>query len=213
MTSRLAFEPITLKQGDIALHLRPSLRAGYLIAQRYTLDELRDALDQIRFSDIVYLIGLGSDDVEGTADFISKLSVDKGLSGLYDHLPYIAAFVDASLGLGTAEDSASPGGTAQAHFKEPDFIRLFEGLFEFATGWLKWTPAETWAATPTEIHAARKGHFAMLRAIHGDGSEAKDKAPTNYTTADLKRVEELGHDPEYDRAGVAALFANMGASA
>lgn len=210
MTSRLALEPITLAHGNIAVRLRPSLRAGYLIAQKYSLDDLRDILDEIRFSDIVYLVNLGCDDENGTADLIAKLTTEKGLSGLYDFVPGIRAFIEESLGLVSSSDRAGTEGQSQAHFDEPDFIAEFEGLYEFATGWLYWTPAETWAATPTEIHAARKGHFAMLRAIHGDSSERtpQDKPQTAYTADDMKRVEELGYDPAFERDKLRSL--NLG---
>lgn len=40
---------------------------------------------------------------------------------------------------------------ADSSSKPADPVEEFEAMFGFATGVLRWTPAEAWAATPGEI--------------------------------------------------------------
>lgn len=50
-------------------------------------------------------------------------------------------------------------------------------LFQIATGWLGWTPAEAWAASPAEIIEAYKGRVELLASIFG-GADAEPEGET-----------------------------------
>ena len=65
------------------------------------------------------------------------------------------------------------------------FASLFRSLFRMGTGWLGWTPEETWNASPLEIMEARAGRLDMLKAIFG--SKDEDAGPDDPTNAKLDR--------------------------
>ncbi len=69
-------------------------------------------------------------------------------------------------------------------------------LFDVATGWLRWTPAQAWESTPTEISRAYAALIEQLKAIHGSGDEDKQQqAPEAYTSERMQQIEEQGFDP------------------
>jgi hypothetical protein len=59
-------------------------------------------------------------------------------------------------------------------------------LFQIGTGWLSWTPDDTWNATPAEILAAREGRLEMLKAIFGGKQDEQ--------SADLGSLDGLRDD-------------------
>ena len=85
----------------------------------------------------------------------------------------------------------------------------YRRLYSYGTGWLGWTPAETWAATPQEIADAFTAHIAKLKTIHGSNE------PEDATTGPdpEQRAQNLaeGLDPDFDRSAFNALkFKIMG---
>lgn len=211
MTVRLAFDPIELKHGGDTVQLRPCLLAGLLIAQRYTVMQLLEHLEQTNVTVLRYLIALGCDDYRRTDDFMAAVSKD-GLVNFRAFTPALAEFIMISLGLDyEPDDKGQAKSTTSA--KPRTHVENLTDLYGFATGWLRWTPGATWAAIPAEILVARNAHFDMIRTIHGDGSEAQDKTPAIYSADELKRVEELGHDPAFERDKLKALNARLAAGA
>lgn len=80
----------------------------------------------------------------------------------------------------------------------------FEDLFAIGTGWLGWSPAETWDATPSEIMTAFSAHADKLKAIHGGGEDDDNAAHEN--SEDQRQANiDAGLDPDFDRAGLVAL--------
>jgi hypothetical protein len=78
-------------------------------------------------------------------------------------------------------------------------------LYRIGTGWLGWTPAETWAATPTEIVQALEGKMAHLTAMNGGA----DTNPSGTTDEQRQANIAAGLDPDFDRAGLHALKARL----
>jgi hypothetical protein len=211
MTVRLAYDAIEISHGGNTVPLRPCLLAGLLIAQRYTMPDLFDHLEQTNITALRYLIALGCDDYRRTDDFMAAVSKD-GLVNFRAFTPALAEFIMISLGLDYEPDEKTPTKSATTA-KPRTHVENLTDLFEFATGWLGWTPGAAWAAIPAEILVARNGRYAMLRAIHGDGSETPDKTSAVYSADELKRVEELGHDPAFERDKLKALNARLAAGA
>ena len=182
MALRLAAKPIVLRHGNASVVLRPSLRAGFRIAQRYTLAELRKGIDEFDFTMICHLAAIGADDPVKAVDFLAKHLADRGaIPRLQAHTPAFVEFVAQSLGLSgdaqtTDEIEADTSTTAP---KEPDLVEELTGLFKIGTGWLGWTPRDVWQATPAEIINAHDGLITKLKAIHGSSEEP---APTDPRT-------------------------------
>jgi hypothetical protein len=158
MSSRLAFNPIQISAGDIAIRLRPSLRAGWLIAQQYDLDDLRQKLEECDFGAISYLIAIGCDDITRMSELIAAKTERNGLCLIQDFTPAIVEFVKHSIGW--TDDAPEQAAPSSKPFVLTDHLTE---LFEFAAGVLHWSPADTWAATPAEIDHARNG---MLRHLN-----------------------------------------------
>jgi len=194
MTSRLAIDDIVISHGGNTVRLRPSLRAGLLIAQKYSLEDLQTALGECNFTVISHLIALGSNDLERTTDLIAGF-LAKGYWQLQTIRPQLAAFVAGSLGL-TREAPANDNSTDTTG--ETDFAASLIKLYEVGTGWLGWTPADTWAATPAEIIAAQRGLFAKLKAIYGSADDQPADDP--HDVPDEAQV----------KANMAALKAKLG---
>ncbi|MBZ9694547.1 hypothetical protein [Mesorhizobium sp. CO1-1-9] len=100
----------------------------------------------------------------------------------------LSDFAFALLGVDRKAEMA----TSDRAVKTPDtsdwITPHLEKLFEIGTGWLGWSPADTWAATPTEIMIAQRGLIARLKAVNGvkDDDQADD-AREEITPQKVKR--------------------------
>jgi hypothetical protein len=105
------------------------------------------------------------------------------------------------------DDAPAPTTTT----KPQTWATTFRQLYGFATGWLGWTPAEAWAATPQEIADAFAAHCAKLKATHGTAEDDKDPlGRTPEQLAEQRRQNlEAGLDPDFDRAAFNALKARL----
>ncbi|TAI63451.1 hypothetical protein CWO89_24080 [Bradyrhizobium sp. Leo170] len=87
------------------------------------------------------------------------------------------------------------GGDKPQAGKPISFDEYFTQLFQIGTGWLGWSPAETWNATPAEIINAKRGRNAMLEEIFGRKSEdqAADVADGSFASVkgDLNAIGDL----------------------
>ena len=60
------------------------------------------------------------------------------------------------------------------------FADYHDKLFRIGTGWLGWSPSQTWASSTAEILAAYEGHLEKLRAVNGGAeADAKPNTPDN----------------------------------
>ncbi|MCE7029539.1 phage tail assembly chaperone [Jiella avicenniae] len=168
MMTRLAEERIRIKLGDTVVELVPTLRAALCLARRYgTYGALIDKLAEGSTTAFADAIEAGAG-IAGAGDLIHAQADSDGYFAVIARLaPPLIDFV-ISLAGPMSDDKGDDRTTG-----EPiTFAEHHEQLFEFATGWLRWTPAEAWAATPAEIKTAKRGHEAMLRWLYG-GEEAQ----------------------------------------
>lgn len=205
-----AFETVLEAHGHIVT-LRASLRAAVAI------DNLpggfpaiweqiaRQSLSQIRA-----VILATATDRQDAQRFLAA-TADKPLSSfLADAQAACLAVLAALLNAGddSAADAPSRGSTSD---KPVPLREYFKTLYQYATGWLGWSSADTWAAYPAEIEAAFTAHVdRLVKLTPGLSSEGDDRptsAPTHYTPERLREIEELGYDPAFDRAGLHALKA------
>lgn len=158
-------EPITL---------RPTLRAAMRLARKF------EGFDNL-------LRGIAEQNISAMADLIRETSRDAwrliGFLEAHGDTPLcvrITPLTEPLLALTLALAGLDP----QDVGKEADsadtsdrvsFAEHHERLFKLATGWLGWTPEQTWNATPAEIRAAYEGRLDMLKAIFGAGEGEKPK--------------------------------------
>jgi hypothetical protein len=188
MTMRLA-EEITIRIGHEAISLRPSLRAAYRLERRH--NGFGSILRAIADGNLGMMADVINESTEDNCDLVALLSDTNALpfglkldvicEPLLQHVMALAGF-----------DDKAPQDTPQA--QRITFAEYHAKLFQIATGWLGWTPADAWHATPAEIIEAHKGRLDMLKAIFGSG-EPDQVSDTSLPT------------PEQRRTGIATLQA------
>ncbi|SOC23184.1 phage tail assembly chaperone [Rhodobacter maris] len=207
MTVLARSEEVTVYHGGLAVVLRPSLRAAM------TLERLREGWPGL-------LLALGQFDLRSVQAIIRASAVDRNAaeallaSFAVAPITVVKEAVSAplcallALFLAPAQEESGQDAKPGSGSSKP-WAEAYGELYRFGTGWLGWTPAETWAATPTEIAQALEGKLAHLIAMNGGESSAgpSGPTPTDYTPERLREIEELGFDPAFDREGLHRLKA------
>ncbi|WP_187970057.1 phage tail assembly chaperone [Aquibium microcysteis] len=185
---RLAYQPITIAIDGATATLRPSLRAACLLEQKHGIAVVIKAVDEGNLGIVADLVAFTGDN-DTLANLLREID-QAGVVRLNVIKPALFNVLAVMIGYDDSDQSTTGTGSPLS------FAEFFEQLFEIATGWLGWTPAQAWAATPAEIMAAQRGLIAKLKAIHGT-AEAPAK---EYDPNDLPTPEEV-------RAGIEVLRA------
>lgn len=171
------------------LLLRPSLRAATHLEKHY--GGFEKLLSQVSEGNVGALADVLS--ASANADLLADLAgVPLGdvMPGLID-----AASRHVLTLAGVDADNPKPATEVGARTTFADYHAK---LFRIGTGWLGWTPQQTWDATPTEILEAYNGHLEMLRAIHGSAEPEQS-------------IPDKPNDATLDRAGLHDLKVMLGA--
>lgn len=207
MTTRRAYDEITLRHGTHAVTLRPSLRAATRLERfQKGFPALLLKIGEFHTDTIREVIRASATDQQAADDLLRRAA----------QAP-LAPFAEASQGaildllaalINPADDTNTrPEPTA----KPLAWAEVYRQLYRIATGWLGWTPETAWNATPAEIEEAFKGHIAKLKAIHGAADTPEADAPTGYTQAEINRMIAAGGDPTFERNKLRDLKAKGGA--
>ena len=198
-------DQVTLRHGQLAVVLRPTLRAAIQLERLHgNWSGFLLRLDQTHLATVRAFIEASAVNHDAAEAFLTSFEnvplriIKEAVTG---PLSELVALLLAPM----TENRA--GEVKAANSKPKPWSEAYAELFRFGTGWLGWTPAETWAATPTEIAQALEGQMQKLIAMNG-GSESSEQEPKNeYTPERLKEIEELGFDPAFDRAALHKLKA------
>lgn len=197
---KLGSDGIYVELAGEAYELRPSLRASMRLVRRHGLPGLLAAVQGFNVTIIMDMLREAGIKPSLLLAEIATLGLDTVRNRLTAPL---VEFVLAIAGIDP--DDAEPTEPANSQPVAPE--RVFAQLFGFATGWLGWTPEEAWNATPAEIIAARAGRTDLitdiLKAVFGTTDEKT--SADHYTPDQLAKIEEQGHDPVFDRAGLLGL--------
>jgi hypothetical protein len=156
---------ITIQAFDLVL--KPTLKAACILDEKYHgFEQLaRDVADG-KFHIIADVLHIGA-----THNSLSKPAIEYALSKSVATFETISAqvitFILACCGIDdtqVVEPSNQQSTDTLTSFKEHH-----AKLFRIATGWLGWTPNDTWNATPSEIIEAYKGRTELLGTIFGNG--------------------------------------------
>lgn len=164
----LVDEEITITMDGERIHLRPSLRAAARLERRHGgFPAIMRGLEEGSITIVADLIGECAITSTRAADWLVK----PGLS--WRIAPLIPALIDLVVDLMgfDPEDEHDQVDGDQDHDERVTFAEVHARLYRLATGWLGWTPAETWAASPREIRQAYEGRLELLRAVFGSGSD------------------------------------------
>ncbi|MDY8111156.1 hypothetical protein U0C82_18730 [Fulvimarina sp. 2208YS6-2-32] len=189
MTTRLASESIMITLDGTSAELVPTLRAALRLARRYgTYSNLIGKLSEGSIEAVADVIAEGS----GHRSALPAVLVEVETYGL---IKIMALMIPALVEFVIALTGASPDDKADktSNGVPPTWNSFHEELFSIATGWLGWSPAEAWAATPAEIIAARKGREAMLKAIYGSSEGTGEPTkPHDEMTLDEQAMAVFG---------------------
>ena len=205
-TARPAYEDVTLAAGPVPVRLRPTLRAAATLEREAGgLPALLDALDGFRLGTIKGVIRASATD-EAAAERLLDSYRDRPLAPFRDNV--LPAVLELVAGFVPDTGDTSTKGTAKntTTAKPRPWAEAYADLYGFATGWLGWSPAEAWNATPTEIARAFAAHLDKLRAVHGSGDDDADR---HEKASQRAENEALGLDPEFDRRGLQKLKARL----
>ncbi|MGR3198329.1 MAG: hypothetical protein ACU0DM_06270, partial [Paracoccus sp. (in: a-proteobacteria)] len=193
-----AFEIVLLHDGA-AVTLRASLRAAVTLDNMTGgMAEVWDQISRLSWSAIRGAILAAATDRQEAHRFLAA-TADKPLRYF---LPDAQAACLAVL----ASYQPEPSEAAQRRETSEEAMPMrayFRSLYDYATGWLGWTAAETWDASPAEIEAAFAAHVDRLVKMTPGLSEGSDQPRPStsnaYTPKRLREIEELGYDPAFDR--------------
>ncbi|WP_311028213.1 hypothetical protein [Mesorhizobium koreense] len=175
---RLANE-ITITVDGVAVTLRPTLRAAYRLEETYGFKAILTGITEGQIVTMAAVIREAGDYPAAMLNLLTMIERDGSEALDIFKLPLLN-LVGEMIGVGDEEEKLTGKSATVADSSTESFGTYFERLFSIGTGWLGWTPADTWRATPAEIVAAQKGRVDMLRAIFGgkDGEEeARKKIP------------------------------------
>ena len=185
---RLAEEETTLTMGGERIILRPSLRAAARLERRYDgFPAIMKALEEASVTVIADLIG----ECATAPTTVPTILVEAGMA--WRLMPIVPALQVLVLGLmGYDPDAEENQAGDDDESARITFAEVHARLFKLATGWLGWTPAQAWAASPAEIRHAYEGRLELLRAVFGGGDEQPGK-PKRAANLDDKFAALMGH--------------------
>lgn len=175
MTMRLATEPTLLSHGGNTVRLRPSLRAATLLLRKARFGRLVADLHAPRLDTILLIVEATADDDLAARALVQRQIADRGTISLYSLVEPLVQLLADCFGVDADQEHRAEQ-NVRTTGKPFDMAAALVDFYEIGTGWLGWTPAQTWSATPAEIMAAHKGLVAKLQAIHGSGESGDQPA-------------------------------------
>lgn len=180
---RLAANTFALQLGDKSFDLKPSLRAAWTLFDKYD-----------GFHNLSRYLAEGS--ITTATDIINATITDQNAWANYalagnavvcDLLAAMDQLQECVLLLAGIDSNS----TDKPHTGKPmQFDEYFTKLYQIGTGWLGWTPDDTWDATPAEIMNAHTGRLDMLKALFGSKSD-DDGSLASVDKADLNAIGNL----------------------
>lgn len=180
--SRLAPDLVVVHLDGDAVVLRPTLRAAYRLNRREGgFPALSQGVLDGDMGALADVIEEGAGRPTAIADLLKDVAIN-GVARLAELREPLLEYLAQLLGLDEGKQQQDqPVSGAKTTTRAEHLQRLFE----IGTGYLGWTPADTWAASPAEIEAAFKGRCDLLRSIFGgdDRPRAENKAPLSKRVA------------------------------
>jgi hypothetical protein len=205
MTLRPAYDEITLALGlGISVRLRPSLRAAARLAAPPDLSQRVAEFHLGTIREIILAAAIDRQEATAFLDQIGRMPLKIVADAITAPLVlFLGSFAPAE----DRTDEEAPSGPPVA------WHDVMKTLYRGATGWLHWTPEAAWNATPTEITEAFAGWVEKRKAMAprepGTHEERRPSQPNAYSADQLRKIEEQGFDPAFDREGLHALKAKI----
>jgi hypothetical protein len=185
MTSRPAYDEITLAHGDITVRLRPSLRAASTLEHSHDGFEcLFRRIVEFHIGTVTEIIMTAATDRKDAAAFLSAMTL-LPLGRFVEIVQAPIAVLCAGF-IPQAASDAQPSQSAPIPFR-----KFYTELFRIAAGNLGWPAEQAWQATPTEILEAYRGRVDLLRSIFGGEAPAEAQQPDMGAKLDRDGLNKL----------------------
>ncbi|MGL9618309.1 hypothetical protein QRQ56_09930 [Bradyrhizobium sp. U531] len=182
---RLAANTFALQLGDRSFDLKPSLRSAFILYERY--DGFHNLSRQLADGSLTAALDIISATIVNARAW-GEYALPANGAVLRDLWGATGDLIEFVMLLAGADDK--PSGKADTGKPIP-FDEYFTQLFQIGTGWLGWTPDDTWEATASEIINAQKGRMDMLKALFGSKEQAADTSDLGSIKADLNAIGDL----------------------
>lgn len=175
--------------GHESIRLRPTLGAAFRLERKYNgFHHLFNLVGSGSVSALSDVIKEGCGEASALTDYLDNSSDNDPLVISLDLIiPQVVEFILALSGHDAADVMGERGIKEQV-----TFLEYHTRLFRLATGWLGWTPAVAWEATPAEIIEAQKGRVEMLQAVFGGKQEDGGEETTTDISSIRGKLNALG---------------------
>jgi hypothetical protein len=180
----LAPDTIRISIDGHAVDLRPSLRAATRLEAKHGFRTIFEGITSGSLTIMAGVIEIAGDYPGAVASIIRD--IDKSGIVRLDVLKaplieLLTQMVEAgeTRKKGEGDFCTAPPTASEANTQS--FGDHYAHLFRTGTGWLGWTPEQTWHATPAEIMAAYDGRIDLLKAIFGGKDDKPAPAPSKGT--------------------------------
>lgn len=183
---RLAANTFALQLGDKSFDLKPSLRAAWTLFDKYNgFHNLSRYLAEGSITTATDTINATITDQKAWAKYVLA-DTTSAVVDLMNARDQLIEFVLVLAGADAKSTDDSPSG------KPMPFDEYFTQLYQIGTGWLGWTPDDTWDATAAEIINAHSGRLAMLKALFGSKSDDDQPASGSLASIDKAGLNAIG---------------------
>ncbi|MEW9838086.1 hypothetical protein [Mesorhizobium marinum] len=176
------------------MRLRPSLRAAVRLHATHGLPDLAEKIGTGHLGAAADIIFEGTD--ADTAKHLVDALRYEGVRVLDGWREPLTNFLFALLSIDPSSTKGrKPDAASSQHDENAAIEKHLETLFEIGTGWLGWSPADTWAATPSEILVAHRGLVAKLKAVNGvenkSDHDPREEVSQDEVKAGLAKLKRL----------------------
>jgi hypothetical protein len=160
--------------------LRPTLRASMRLERRYGYARLVSDIASgsvSAISDVIAECSTTHTTIPQVLRSLDRHPLKRGIEAL--SVPCLNLVLKMC---GVDDDAPSKG---EATGETMPWAEYHAKLFGIATGWLLWSPSDTWNATPSEIVAAYKARCEMIGAVFGGKTEDDPQSPLKQSESEI----------------------------
>jgi hypothetical protein len=179
-TMSIGSDEIRLTLDKQTVILRPSLRASMRLERKYGFAQLVTALASGSVSalcDVIAECSTTPTSIPQVLRSLDKHPLKRGIEAL--SVPVLNLVLMMA---GVTDDAPAKG---EATGEAMPWAEYHERLFALGTGWLLWSPSDTWNATPAEIIAAYKARCEMIGAVFGGKTEDDPQSPLKQSESEI----------------------------
>ncbi|GKX34645.1 MAG: hypothetical protein MnENMB40S_22630 [Rhizobiaceae bacterium MnEN-MB40S] len=196
---------IVVEHNGTVVHLRPSLRAAYLLEEKHkSFGRLVEGVQTLNITVIEDILDVTSDHNPDARRLLIGKVTDNGVRDLQHLLLPLFDVIATCYGVDGDPKDETPEQSAKKRErpgKSFSMRRMLDEAYTIATAWLGWSPNEALDSTPAQIAMSWEAYVKRHNAMTGQGDQNSNA--TEFDPRDLPTDEEV-------REGIARLRAMSG---